>query len=68
MFRALSVPVPFCEGSPGGCGGSIKNKTVMAAAKKMLSAIVMGIQSVGFPGGLFEMSTISCIRNHFLVK
>jgi len=69
MIMALSAcPVPCCEGSPGGCGGSIKNKTVIAAARKMLNAMVMGIQSVGLPGGLFEKSTISCIRNHLLVN
>ena len=69
MIIALSdCPDPFCKGSPGGCGGSMKNKTVIAAAKKMLSAMVMGIQSVGLPGGLFEKSTMSCIQQSFTVK
>jgi 1,6-anhydro-N-acetylmuramate kinase len=69
MVMALSVcPAPLFNGSEGGCGGSTKNNTLMAAAKKIPSAMVMGIQSVGFPGGLFERSAFSCIRNHLLVK
>ena len=41
------------------------NRTVMAATTKIVSAMVIGIQSVGLSGARLAGSNISFIRNHF---